>query len=476
MLSALFLVAPLAFFPATFALPRSVALSPEEDVDVQRQGGPVTTIRSSTLEDPSNSPRALPSSSRPGGVSTNGITTSSNTTVESSSSGYRNALYFTNWGIYGADYQPQQLPADKLTHVLYAFADIAADGEVKSSDSFADLEKHYPTDSWNDQGENAYGCVKQLYLLKKKHRQMKTLLSIGGWTYSPKFVPVAATEDGRQRFCNSSVTLMKDWGFDGLDLDWEYPSDASQAQDYVDLLRTCREALDAYAAQHAPGYRFLLTVAAPAGPQHYGTMDLPGMDAYLDAWHLMAYDYAGPWDATTGHQANLYPDPANPEATKFSTGRAVADYLARGVPASKLVLGLPLYGRIFASTTGLGQPYTGVGDQGSIEPGIWLYKDLPRPGAEERWDAAAGASYSFDPAASELVSYDNLASADAKTAYLVDKGLGGAVFWEASGDREGEGSLVGAVASAMERLEEAENCLSYPTSRYENIRNGVPGE
>lgn len=97
MLSALFLVAPLAFFPATFALPRSVALSPEEDVDVQRQGGPVTTIRSSTLEDPSNSPRALPSSSRPGGVSTNGITTSSNTTVESSSSGYRNALYFTNW-------------------------------------------------------------------------------------------------------------------------------------------------------------------------------------------------------------------------------------------------------------------------------------------------------------------------------------------------------------------------------------------
>ncbi|KAG7292947.1 hypothetical protein NEMBOFW57_002992 [Staphylotrichum longicolle] len=309
--------------------------------------------------------------------------------------GYRNALYFTNWfvlsagvgmkgdltisGAYtGRTSNPNRFPATN-----------------KSSDSYSDLEKHYPTDSWNDQGQNAYGCVKQLYLLKKKHRQMKTLLSIGGWTYSPKFAPVAATEAGRQRFCDSAVTLLKDWGFDGLDIDWEYPTNAEQAQHYVLLLQTCRAALDAYAAQHAPGYRFLLTVAAPAGPQNYNTMDLPGMDPYLDAWHVMAYDYAGSWDATTGHQSNLYPSPGNPQATKFSTDRAVADYLRRGIPARKIVLGMPLYGRAFESTRGLGLPYAGVGP-GSREAGIWMFKELPRKGGREVYDEVAGASYSFD--------------------------------------------------------------------------------
>ncbi|KAK4116313.1 glycoside hydrolase family 18 protein, partial [Canariomyces notabilis] len=375
--------------------------------------------------------------------------------------------------IYGADYQPQELPAEEITHVLYAFADIASDGEVKSSDRYSDLEKHYPTDSWNDQGNNAYGCVKQLYILKKKHRHLKILLSIGGWTYSPKFAPVAATEAGRQRFCSSAVQLLQDWGFDGLDIDWEYPADAAQAQNYVRLLQTCRAALDSYAAQYAPGYHFLLTIAAAAGPQNYNTMDIEAMDPLLDAWHLMAYDYAGSWDSTSGHQANLYSSSANPASTKFSTERAVSDYLARGVSSRKLVLGLPLYGRSFESTAGLGQPYNGIG-QGSIQSGVWLYKDLPRPGAVEMYDDVAMASYSFDPAKGELVSYDTPRSAIEKVRYLRAKRLGGTVFWEASGDKQGEGSLVGTVADELGVLDRSRNWLSFPVSRYDNIRAGMP--
>ncbi|KAK3354940.1 chitinase 1 precursor [Neurospora tetraspora] len=397
------------------------------------------------------------------GASQSQSSAAGNTTVSS----YRNAVYFTNWGIYGANFQPQQLPASQITHVLYSFADIKPDGQViltlgrVSSDTYADLEKHYPGDSWSEPGENAYGCVKQMYLLKKKNRNMK-------------FPPVAATEEGRRRFASSAVKLVQDWGFDGLDIDWEYPTNALEARNFVLLLRACRQALDDYARQYAPGYHFLITIAAPAGPQHYGVMDLPGMNPYIDSWHLMAYDYAGSWDSTTGHQANLLSNPKNLLSTKFNTDQAVRDFIRRGIPASKIVLGLPFYGRSFENTDGLGKPYNGIG-AGTLEPGTWVYRDLPRPGAKEEYDNVAKASYSYDAASRELISYDNVLSALVKTKYIFLRGLGGAVFWEASGDKTGAKSLIGTLATQMKRLDQTKNLLSYPASRYANIRAGVPG-
>ncbi|KAI6382767.1 hypothetical protein MCOR25_000576 [Pyricularia grisea] len=443
---------------------------------------PVTQIASIII--PSGT---APASQTPGSTSTQSsqaaIATPTRTSGASnpspsaaSGSGYRSVLYFTNWGIYGANYQPQDLPVDTVTHILYSFADIAADGEVKSSDTYSDLEKHYSTDSWNDAGRNAYGCVKQLYLLKKKNRHLKVLLSIGGWTYSPKFAPIAATPEGRNRFATSAVKLLADWGLDGLDVDWEYPTNQQEANNYVLLLKACREALDAYSVKNAQGYKFLLTVATPAGPVNYGKMNLEGMDKFVDFWNLMAYDYAGSWDTTTGHQSNIYINDQNKVATKFSTEKAVQDYFSRGINATKITLGLPLYGRSFASTDGLGKSFSGVGD-GSIERGVWLYKDLPRPGAKVVYDDVARASYSYDATKRELVTYDTVDSAGEKTRYLKQKGLGGAVFWEASGDRKGDQSLVGSVARVMGlgALDYSTNLLTYPVSQYDNIRNGMPG-
>ncbi|RAL62744.1 hypothetical protein DID88_004586 [Monilinia fructigena] len=389
--------------------------------------------------------------------------------------GYQNAAYYVNWAIYGRNYHPQQLPASELSHVLYAFANLYQNGTVYLSDPNADIEKHYSTDSWNETGNNAYGCLKQLYLLKKHNRHLKTLLSIGGWTYSTNFAGAASTDSTRAQFASTSVKLLADLGFDGLDIDWEYPANAVEAANFVLLLKAIREELDAYAAKYVPGYHFLLTVATAAGPKNYNVLDMAGMDPYIDTWHLMSFDYAGSWDNVTGNMANLYPSPSVPASTQYSTNQAVTDYISKGVSPSKLVMGLPLYGRSFENTTGLGLPYSGIGS-GSWENGVWDYKVLPRDGATEYYLADAVATYSFDNSTKELISYESVNSVQTKTTYIKDHGMRGAFFWESSADRNGTESLISTTRNAFRTLDSSKNLLDYPASVYANFVAGMPGE
>ncbi|KAK3947281.1 chitinase precursor [Pseudoneurospora amorphoporcata] len=355
-----------------------------------------------------------------------------NTTA--AATGYKNVVYFTNWGIYGRNYNPTDLPADKITHVLYSFANLRSDGTVFSTDTWADTDKHYPGDSWNDIGTNVYGCVKQLFLLKKAHRNLRVLLSIGGWTYSQtnpsNFALAASTPASRTQFALSALTLMKDWGFDGLDIDWEYPASDTEAGNFLLLLREVRAQLDKYSASpEGRGYRFLLTMAAPAGPERYGVLrpylrQIVGET--LDFVNLMAYDFAGSWDTKAGHQANLFPNPQNPDSTPFSADRAVTDYISSGVPPAKMVLGMPIYGRAFENTAGPGTPFSGVGG-GSWEAGIWDYKVLPKAGATVHYDEVAGASYSYDASTKEMVSFDTGDMVRRKVDYVKQRGLGGSI-------------------------------------------------
>ncbi|KAG4432178.1 hypothetical protein IFR05_012345 [Cadophora sp. M221] len=168
------------------------------------------------------------------------------------------------------------------------------------------------------------------------------------------------------------------------------------------------------------------------------------MDAYPDAWHLMAYDYAGSWSEYSGHDANLY---------AFSTSRAVEGYMARGVPAGKIVVGIPLYGRAFVRKDG------GV-SSGSWENGVWDYKALHKAGATVYTDAEAGATY----------------KASAKASYIRSNGLGGAMYCEASADKSGTKSIVTTVLESFGGLEQSRNWLSYPKSQYNNLVAGMPGE
>jgi chitinase len=293
----------------------------------------------------------------------------------------------------------------------------------------------------------------------------------GGWTYSASFAVPASIATGRAQFASSAVSLIKDYGFDGLDIDWEYPKSQAEAKDFVLLLQACREAMDAYSSSLSSPHHFELTVACPAGPQNYKIMDIAAMDKYLDFWNLMAYDYAGSWDQLAGHQANLKPSRSNADATPFNTEEAVGYYRKKGVPAEKIVLGMPLYGRAFENTDGLGKPFSGVGE-GSWENGVFDFKALPLSGAEERFDEEARATYSYDPARRHLVTYDTPSMVREKAEWIKKNGLGGGMWWESSADQTGEQSLIGNVAAILGALEDTKNCVNYPHSKFENVRKG----
>lgn len=168
------------------------------------------------------------------------------TSASKRGAGYEVGTFYVNWAIYGRKHFVTDLPASSLTRINYAFANInATTGEVFLSDPWADLQYNYPGDSaiaanYSSNDTILYGNFNQLLKLKRSNRNLKTVLSVGGWSYRGNFKTAFASVEGRTLFAESAVTLVKDLGLDGLDVDWEYPEDEADAENLVDAVKRLR--------------------------------------------------------------------------------------------------------------------------------------------------------------------------------------------------------------------------------------------
>ena len=335
------------------------------------------------------------------------------------------------------------MPAAQFTHINYAFANIA-NGQCVLGDPYADTDKAFPGDSWDTGAKR--GNFNQLAKLKAANPQLRTLISVGGWTWSANFSSAAATPQSRATFAQSCVSFMKQHGFDGIDIDWEYPVSgglqngvAADKPNYTLLLQALRDELTRQGAADG-GKHYDLTIAAPAGPSTLQNLEIDKISGILDWINLMTYDYHGGWESKTGHNAPLAQPTGDPGPAGLNIDSTVNAYLGAGAPANKLVLGVPFYGHSFAgvgsANNGLFQATSGAGT-GTWEAGSVDYKDIAAnylPRLTRHWDASAKVPYLYDAAKREFISYDDPESMGHKANYIAAKGLGGGMFWEISGD------------------------------------------
>lgn len=344
--------------------------------------------------------------------------------------------YYISWGIYRAGtakFTSENIDPFLCTHIIYAFAKLDEKSlTMQPADPNADIKLE---------------SFKNVVEVKKKNPKLKVLLAIGGWTDSQgdKYSMLVRDSDKRKEFVKKAVEFLKQYKFDGLDLDWEFPvcwqadckaGPESDKDDFADLVKELRKAFD----KEKP--RLLLTAAVNAGKYVSDrAYDAKSLAKNLDFINVMAYDFHNFMDGKTGHHAPFKYHQG--DSDKYSNVMAAMRYWneERKVPAKKLILGVPAYGRTFTladpSSHGLFAPVIGPGMKGEFtgENGSLSYMEIRERIDKRGWKLeriAEVGPYAYHD--NQWVGFDDAVSVKEKARFVVSKGYGGVMVWELSSD------------------------------------------
>jgi chitinase len=360
--------------------------------------------------------------------------------------------YLASWGVGTRGTSIADLPARDLTHIFYAFAKIETDGRVALMDPCVDIGAC-------DSPRTTGGNFAELARLKSRNPKLKLTISIGGWGDSGKFSDAALTDSSRQLFTRSAVDLFirQRLGlFDGIDIDWEFPVAGGMEgnverpvdkQNFTLLLAELRRQLDAQGTIDHRHYE--LTIAASARLREIANIEIARIDPLLDFINVMTYDYHSA-PGTTNFNAPLYAAKGDPTPT-INIDVTMRAFLDAGVPANKLLVGIPFYGHSYGSVPVVSG---GLFQRGTANPTGWNQQDgdwkvlaqtrLKDPRYVRYWEPSARVPWLYDSTSGTWVSYDDPQSVGEKARYVREHSLGGVVIWELGGD---DGSLMRAISA-----------------------------
>nr|XP_023030252.1 probable chitinase 2 [Leptinotarsa decemlineata] len=343
--------------------------------------------------------------------------------------------YLGSWAVYRPNrgsFAVEHLDPSLCTHIIYSFAGLnVTEDSMRALDPWQDLTENY--------GKGGY---QRITALKRDYPHLKVSLAIGGWNEgSTNYSNLAANPQRRSRFVANSLDFIRKYNFDGLDLDWEFPGKRGGAkEDKGNFLLLVKELKAAFRKD-----KLLLTAAFGAGKDTIDLgYDVEGLSVYLDFIHMMCYDYHGAWDRKTGANAPL-------KSTDVLSVEYTINYMLQlGAVPSKLVLGIPLYGRTFimenpplASSKRkprLGDLSENTGFQGiyTRENGFMGYNEIcmelknTTSDWKTYWDSESRTPFAVS--GKRVISYDNEQSIAEKIQFAMEKGLAGAMVWSIDTD------------------------------------------